>query len=214
MTLQFRMVAERAHRLHSEHHQGPVREPLHEVQQQAKQGILPGYDPVYSALLVKPTFLDPTGVSTTTWSTLTRKQTRSTLGPTTNKPQLSYSHGQREGATIPIVDASYIDHTSHDQGLGQADADAARESELQRLLQGYTTSLAQGLTPTEPLLGRNEERRLQREAGERGDEADNNYHQLQKYQFVVQCNHNNSSGFETWRRLHTLPTIKENEHNN
>eukprot|EP00971_Amphidinium_carterae_P242620 4817293-Amphidinium_carterae.1 len=22
------------------------------------------------------------------------------------------------------------------------------------------------------------------------------------YRFVVQCNHNNSSGFETWRRLH------------
>eukprot|EP00971_Amphidinium_carterae_P246277 4891546-Amphidinium_carterae.1 len=22
------------------------------------------------------------------------------------------------------------------------------------------------------------------------------------YKFVVQCNHNNASGFETWRRLH------------
>eukprot|EP00971_Amphidinium_carterae_P049869 982929-Amphidinium_carterae.1 len=41
------------------------------LQQQAERGLLLGYDPVYSALLVKATLLDPTSVSTTTWSTAT-----------------------------------------------------------------------------------------------------------------------------------------------
>eukprot|EP00971_Amphidinium_carterae_P092753 1836725-Amphidinium_carterae.1 len=72
MTVQFRMVAERIHRLQADH-QGPPQEFPHEVQQQTKNGLVPGYHPVYSALLVKPTFLDPTSMSTTTWSTSTRR---------------------------------------------------------------------------------------------------------------------------------------------
>eukprot|EP00971_Amphidinium_carterae_P304480 6050506-Amphidinium_carterae.1 len=60
----FRMVAERVHRLRVGPH--------HEVQQQTEHGLVPGYDPGYSTLLAKPTLLDPTNVSTTTWSTLTR----------------------------------------------------------------------------------------------------------------------------------------------
>eukprot|EP00971_Amphidinium_carterae_P006729 132699-Amphidinium_carterae.1 len=78
ITSQFRMVAERVHHQRAGHpkelHQGPVRDLLHEVevQQQAERELLPGYDFVYSALLVKPTLLDPTSVSATTWYTSTR----------------------------------------------------------------------------------------------------------------------------------------------
>eukprot|EP00971_Amphidinium_carterae_P309109 6142490-Amphidinium_carterae.1 len=72
MTSQFRVVAEHVHPLRQEHHQGPQRELPYKVQQQAERGRLPGYDLVYSALLVKPTLLDPTSVNTTTWSTSTR----------------------------------------------------------------------------------------------------------------------------------------------
>eukprot|EP00971_Amphidinium_carterae_P217684 4321076-Amphidinium_carterae.1 len=60
----FRMVAERVHQLRAE--------PLHQVHQQAELGQVPSDNFVYSALLVKPTFLDPTSWSTMTWSTSTR----------------------------------------------------------------------------------------------------------------------------------------------
>eukprot|EP00971_Amphidinium_carterae_P028575 562616-Amphidinium_carterae.1 len=67
VTTEFCIVAERVHRLRVGHQRLH-----HEVQQQAEHGLVPGYDPVYSALLVKPTFLDPTSMSTTTWFTSTR----------------------------------------------------------------------------------------------------------------------------------------------
>eukprot|EP00971_Amphidinium_carterae_P350406 6491525-Amphidinium_carterae.1 len=64
----FHMVAGFVHRLRVGHKQR-----LHcGVQHQAEQGLLPGHDCVNSALLVKPTFLDPTSGSSMTWSTLTR----------------------------------------------------------------------------------------------------------------------------------------------
>eukprot|EP00971_Amphidinium_carterae_P181729 3605619-Amphidinium_carterae.1 len=52
-------------------HQGRVG-PHHTVQQQAEREHLLCYDQVYSAPLVKPTLLDPTSGSTTTWPTPTR----------------------------------------------------------------------------------------------------------------------------------------------
>eukprot|EP00971_Amphidinium_carterae_P298997 5940048-Amphidinium_carterae.1 len=60
----FRMVAERMHQLRAE--------PIHQVHQQAEVGQVPSDDLVYSALLVKPSFLDPTSGSTLTRSTSTR----------------------------------------------------------------------------------------------------------------------------------------------
>eukprot|EP00971_Amphidinium_carterae_P151645 3005963-Amphidinium_carterae.1 len=60
----FRMVAERVHRLRAEQ--------PGQVHQQEQLGRVPSNYPVYSALLVKPTRLDPTSVSITTWSTSTR----------------------------------------------------------------------------------------------------------------------------------------------
>eukprot|EP00971_Amphidinium_carterae_P089161 1764536-Amphidinium_carterae.1 len=91
LTSQFRMVAEQVHRLRSDH-QGPVQGLPHEVRQEAEQGLLPGYDFVYSALLVKPTRLDPTSVSTTTWSTSTRCISDINM-LTTPKQHLLYSKG-------------------------------------------------------------------------------------------------------------------------
>eukprot|EP00971_Amphidinium_carterae_P013757 271057-Amphidinium_carterae.1 len=44
LTSQFRMVAEqRVHHQRAGHHQGPVRERLHEVQQQTDQELLPDF---------------------------------------------------------------------------------------------------------------------------------------------------------------------------
>eukprot|EP00971_Amphidinium_carterae_P230903 4581956-Amphidinium_carterae.1 len=40
--------------------------------------------------------------------------------------------------TMPINDASYIDHKLHRQGFGHEDAEKPRADELQRLLRMYT----------------------------------------------------------------------------
>eukprot|EP00971_Amphidinium_carterae_P297657 5913815-Amphidinium_carterae.1 len=191
----FRMVAELLHRLLAGYFQGPH----HEVQQQAEHRRVPGYDPVNAALLVKSTLLDPTSVSTTTWSTSTRcsgdinmltvpkqqphrrklpfvfegnKQDQ-TLRPTTTfknwaaelqSYMLLEDHNLATlmenvtTQTLPINDASYIDHKLHQQGLGHEDAEKTHADELRRLLRVYTTR-------TEPILRRNEERRLRRQAG-------------------------------------------------
>eukprot|EP00971_Amphidinium_carterae_P265443 5265833-Amphidinium_carterae.1 len=78
MTRQFRMVAERLHRL-QENLVSKLRHrlrtgPLHTVQQIAERELLPCYDQVNSALLVNPTYLDRTSGSTTTWPTSTRSR--------------------------------------------------------------------------------------------------------------------------------------------
>eukprot|EP00971_Amphidinium_carterae_P018518 365384-Amphidinium_carterae.1 len=63
--LEFRMVAERVHQRQAGPHC--------KVQQQTERERLPCYNQVYSALLVKPTLLDPTRMNTTTWPTSTKR---------------------------------------------------------------------------------------------------------------------------------------------
>eukprot|EP00971_Amphidinium_carterae_P064851 1285001-Amphidinium_carterae.1 len=120
---------------------------------------------------------------------------------------------------VAINDASYIHHRLHEQGLGQEDAEKLRDDKLQRLLRVYTTR-------TEPMVRRSADRQQRRAAGLEADPDENKKQQSQNtqkrstnysralqyaltkvtegdpYRFVAQWNHNDSSGFETWRRLH------------
>eukprot|EP00971_Amphidinium_carterae_P342819 6482251-Amphidinium_carterae.2 len=74
---------------------------------------------------------------------------------------------------IATNDVNYIDFRLHEQGLGKKHTEKRKDDELQRLLRLYPTR-------TEPTI-----------IVTKGE----------PYRFVVQCNDNNSSGFETWRRL-------------
>eukprot|EP00971_Amphidinium_carterae_P054648 1076540-Amphidinium_carterae.1 len=65
------MDAEQVHQLRKSFLLQRAEQP-EQVHQQKQLGRVPSNDPVYSALLVKPSLLDPTSVSTTTWSTSTR----------------------------------------------------------------------------------------------------------------------------------------------
>eukprot|EP00971_Amphidinium_carterae_P232711 4618280-Amphidinium_carterae.1 len=270
---QFRMVAEHlAHRLQ----EGPHRK---DHQQAELKPLLLNHNQVYSALIVKPTYLDPTSGSTTTWSTSTKSRgyinmlsvpkqqshkrevpalfegnkqqeqkrpTTTTFKNWAAEVQIYMSLEDHNLATImediktekvAISDAKYIDFRLHEQGLGQKNAEEARDNELQRLLGLYATRM-------EPITQRNAEKRQRRQARIDGVEADevapesrtvpNTFKSFtdeqqasideyteaflyynralqyaltrvtkgEPYRFVVQCNHNNSSRFETWRRLH------------
>eukprot|EP00971_Amphidinium_carterae_P207647 4120350-Amphidinium_carterae.1 len=233
MTLQFRMVAERVHRLRSEHHQGPLPELLHEVQQQAEQGLLLGYNLVLSALLVKPTFLDPTCVSTTTRSTSTRCISDINMSATPKQ--------QPHRRDLPSV----FKGNKQDQTLGPTTTFKNWTSEVQIYMSledhNLSTHMDNVKTQTETVLiadasyiiayidhglhnqGLGQKKRRSTTTtrsmlGERGVAADEPYHELQKYQTHSNHSHQNRGKLlaitqkpatTTAKRSPTQPTLRQ-----
>eukprot|EP00971_Amphidinium_carterae_P049491 975006-Amphidinium_carterae.2 len=144
---------------------------LREVYQKAEQGL---HYRVYSALLVEPTHLDPTSGSTRTWFT---------------------------GSIIMLyVTAPILRRNT--------------ELALRRRNEGQDGVPADEAVPQVPDLPQDYDpfMEVQRKHVNEYKEAFHHYSRIlqyvltkvtkgEVYRLVVQCNHNNSSGFETWRRL-------------
>eukprot|EP00971_Amphidinium_carterae_P245758 4880759-Amphidinium_carterae.1 len=124
--------------------------------------------------------------------------------------------------TVPIVDIDHIEHELDKQTSSTCEADRRRDAE-QRLRQTYNEKIKneptsdEEILPQVPELRDDEEPFSENERKLNSDHKDgfHYYSRLLQYmlnkatkgeprRFALQCNRNNSSGFETWRQLEHL----------